>query len=520
LSSRAQSNTHAIARNSFWYGIETGFLFVSTLFTSIAMARVLGPQKLGYFNYVMWLANTGGLLGSMGIPSATGKYIAEYLGKDDLPVVRALFEMTVRMQLIIASVLVFIGVALVWALGDPTYRVVSSIQILSMIPAMLTFVPAQTNAARENLRANAIASLVGNSIYVIAVALSLFLGWGLLGIALGILIYRMAEFLVRYLPVRQWAKSLPEGELPPEVRARLVRFSKNSVVLLLINVVVWDRSDVLLLKLLSSNIAQITFFTVSFNLVEKALILPQTLAVGVSVTINAQYGRDRSRLNVIVRSSGRYLVLASLPILAGLAMMSEPLVRAAYGSQYVPAIPVLMLAALLAIPKPLLSPAQQMLQANEQQRFLIVWGLGCGVVNIVVDALLIPHYGALGAATGNGVAQLLGVIGPWYELQRRFGLRLDYKGITRIVGAGVLMGLTIVAVRSTLPPIASTLVGIPLAALTFAFGVRLFRALAPEDVGRLTHLIERVPLRARAVSVRVLGLLSGPPIVHDTAGTV
>jgi O-antigen/teichoic acid export membrane protein len=509
------TNTQTIARNSMWYGAETGFLFITTLFTSIAMARVIGPQKLGYFNYIMWLANMSGLIGSLGVPATTSKYMAEYLGRGEHGIARAVFSSTMRLQAAMAGVITAGALGLVYASCDPHRRIISAIQVASMLPAMLTFVPAQANAARENFRANALASLVGNVIYTVTVALSLALGWGLLGIAIGILVYRSVELLARLIPVLYWVSLLPKGTLPADVKRRMSRFSGNNVVLLLVNIVVWDRSDVVLLKMLSKDISQITFFTVAFNLVEKALILSQTFGAGVCATINAQFGRDRSRLNEIVSSSARYLLLFSTPILLGLAAISSPAIRLAYGREYIPAIPVLAIAAVMAIAKPLLGPAQQMLQANEQQKFLIAWNVICGVINIGVDWMLIPHHGALGAALGNGAAQLLGVLGPWVVVSYRFAIHLDYSRMIKTVTAAFLMMTAIAALQQVGDHLVALGLGIPLGALLFGVALRLMRVLSEEDIARLLQFRNSVPVKLRGYYVGWLTMISGYAIPVD-----
>src|ERR1017187_8222199 len=71
-----------IAHNSIWYGIEAGIGILATLATTIVVARLIGPQRLGYFNYIYWLSNTTGGLASLGIPATTGKYMAEYRSEE------------------------------------------------------------------------------------------------------------------------------------------------------------------------------------------------------------------------------------------------------------------------------------------------------------------------------------------------------------------------------------------------------------------------------------------------------
>ena len=41
---------------------------VVVLLASVAIARSLGPEKLGRFVYVVWLTQIGALLGNLGIP--------------------------------------------------------------------------------------------------------------------------------------------------------------------------------------------------------------------------------------------------------------------------------------------------------------------------------------------------------------------------------------------------------------------------------------------------------------------
>ena len=77
------TNTRTIARNTGWYGLENAISFVVGLSTSIAIARTLGPTKMGYIIYVIWIASVVSSLGGMGIPATTRKYMAEFLGMGD-----------------------------------------------------------------------------------------------------------------------------------------------------------------------------------------------------------------------------------------------------------------------------------------------------------------------------------------------------------------------------------------------------------------------------------------------------
>ena len=66
-----------------------------TLITSIAIARTLGPSKMGYIIYVAWIASVVGSLGGLGIPATTQKYMAEFLGMGDRGTARHIYFRTI-----------------------------------------------------------------------------------------------------------------------------------------------------------------------------------------------------------------------------------------------------------------------------------------------------------------------------------------------------------------------------------------------------------------------------------------
>ncbi len=97
------SNTKTIAKNTGWYGLENAISSVLTLVTSIAIARTLGPTKMGYIIYVAWIASVVSGLGGLGIPATTRKYMAEFLGMGDRGTARYIYFRTLLFQLGLAT---------------------------------------------------------------------------------------------------------------------------------------------------------------------------------------------------------------------------------------------------------------------------------------------------------------------------------------------------------------------------------------------------------------------------------
>ena len=498
--------TRRIASNTFWFGFESALSFVMVFATSIPMARVLGPERLGYYQYVAWLTNVATLL-SAGIPSVTTKYMAEYLARGETGVARAIFERTLYLQILAAAAITASGGLVVLVAGDPAHRTVSMVQVLSMLPAMLVAVPSQANNAAENMRANIAGSIVSSCIYLVGVVASLLLHWDLLGIAITFTVSRASEVFVRLPPVWRRVRSYPPARIPPEMEPAMRSFALQSMGLMLLNVVVWDRSDVVLLKFLSRDARQITFFTLTFNIVEKMVLIPQNFGHALGLTMMAEYGRDQSRAALIARDAAKYMYLFAAPMLFGLALISGPLIRLLYGREYLPAIPVLAVAAGLALFKPLMLPVQYFLRTHNRQLPLLTWNSVCGVLNVGVDWALIPRIGALGAGIGNGVAQAAAVLGIWVWTIVKCGLRPDFGALAKITAALLAMAPPILLLNSWLPPLAALLAGVPAGAIVFLGVLRHMGLLQRQDCERLNHVMASVPRAFHPALQRVIGIL-------------
>jgi O-antigen/teichoic acid export membrane protein len=509
VTTKTRNATRVVASNSFWYAFETLFGILMVFATSIPMARIIGPERLGYFNYVLWLTNIGTMV-TIGIPSATHKYMAEYLGRGDVGLARTIFYKTFGLQALAATLVTGSGVAAAVIWGDPQYRAVSIVQILSMLPAMVNAVPSQANNAAENMRGNVAGSIVSSTVYLVGVVASLVLHWNLMGIASAFLLSRSLEFVVRVTPVMRRLSGHAAQPIPPDIIPAMRGYALKCIGLMGINLVVWDKSDVFLLKMLNHDLRQITFFSIAFNLTEKTLMLPQVFGHAMGVTMMAEYGRQKERVSLMAAAGAKYMYLIAAPLLFGMALVSGPLIRVLYGRQYMPAIPVLAVAAGLALFKPLLLPADYHFRAHNRPGPLLVWNSVCGAVNVGVDWALIPALGALGAGIGNGVAQMLAVAGIWAYGMKKVGMWMDFGALAKISVAMLAMAPPVLLINATLPPAAALATGVPAGAVAFLGALRWLKVLEPEDGSRLGHVARAVPGPLRMPLERLTALLIQP----------
>ena len=300
-------NSKTITKNSFWYGVETLSGLFLTVFTSIVIARTFGPERLGYFLYLWWIAGIAGTLGGLGIPGATRKYMSEYFGRGQMGIAKTVFYRTLRLQTFMAAVITLAGLLGIWFFGDRQYRIIGLFMIGSIFPFMVNSIAAGANNALEDLRANVPASLVSTGIFVTAVFSSIYFGWGLLGISVGLLAMRTAELVVRFIPLVKRFDQHSAEPIDRILNKRMFLFSRQSLILLMLGLIVWDRSEMVFLKHFCADIRQVAFYSVAFNMTERLLVFSQVFGTATGATMMVQYGRDSSRVRGHSRDLGTLL---------------------------------------------------------------------------------------------------------------------------------------------------------------------------------------------------------------------
>jgi O-antigen/teichoic acid export membrane protein len=486
--------------SSVLLGLDMVLALVAVLCTSIPLARVIGPDRLGYFMYIQWMAMASSNVVLLGIPATTRRYMAEALGRNDLPAARGVFFATLRIQTILAFAVLVVGEILVFSVTDRSYWSSSWLIVLSLVPRMIMSIPSMAHMAGVRLQSNLIATAVSTVVLIGVMGFGLWTGWGLIAAAAAYATANFVELSIKLTLALRWLGTGPRTPIGPELRKRMLTFSTHGTALLILNIVVWDKSDLFFLELLRKEHAALAFFNLAFNLADRAIQIVQVFVSGLSVSLMSELGRSAEKMYVIAKSGLRYSILIASVLLFGLAAVGPNLILTLYGRRYSPAGPLLSIAAALAVGKCLMPLLQSLFQAAERQQAVVAWSCCCGALNVILDLALIPHMGALGAVLANGSAQALAAVGLIYWAQRTLGIDWSIRQSVPGLLAGVGTGLA--AYGASLPFALAPVrlgVGILAGAIVFPILLRILCVLQPEDLPRILGLTSRLapPLRRR-----------------------
>jgi O-antigen/teichoic acid export membrane protein len=406
--------TNSPVRNILFSGLRLLVSAGGTICVSAIMARTLGPQNMGIYSYAMWIVGTLGILANIGLPAALTKYVSEFLGSGDRATAVLIGKRLLRTQLIVGLVVSGLTGCL-WFFRIP-YR---SMIILAAVMILLQALQQGLLAALAGIqRFDKIAwiSLYVALAQVASVGVAALLGAGVLGmlwatlagLAVGTwLSYRAVDRLLFKLSA---SPSFP----PPETSNIFLRIRKFSITIsyvLLLDTIVWQRSEVLFLKWYST-LPQIAFYTLAFSIATKLTEVSGTFSSTLLPLYSESYGRHGLRdIGLVYVKALKYLqMLMVFPCLLAAAICG-PLVELLYGASYAPVVlPLQLLLVSLALTS-IGVVGSPLLVGTEKQSFIAKYGTFVAVLNIIMDFILIPRHGALGAAIANCTAQIVGVLG-------------------------------------------------------------------------------------------------------------
>jgi len=253
---------------------------------------------------------------------------------------------------------------------------------------------------------------------------------------------------------------------------------------------VYSYLDSILLSKLAVDAATATgIYGVAYKLAFAFQFLPMAFAAAVYPAMSEYYVKDREKLASIFSTSFRYLALLVLPLAFGIASIAGPILMLVMGEQFLPAtVPLQILMGSLVFGF-LYWPAGSLLNACDRQGKNTL-AMGATVaVNALLNMVLIPKYGAVGAA----VAALVGNFTLWIVATMQVAdlvvvrLRETFAAIGKGFFSAALMG----AVLSLLSPEVHVVLLMPLGVVIYTVALTLSGGISRGELADLRDIALR-----------------------------
>ncbi len=234
------------------------------------------------------------------------------------------------------------------------------------------------------------------------------------------------------------------GELGKSRLAEIRRFCRDMWLIKLLNLGLAGQIDVLLLGLLASDPAAIGYYNLAALMIARLWVLVIGWAGALnSIIATVAVERGQEGLQRYFAYYYRFNLLLIGVTMAGLLVISTPLVILLFGNRYGS---VALLVKLFVIQQLINALAggtftQAFLNVKGRQNITLRWNAFYSLLNILLDLLLIPPFGALGAVIATTVANSLASLTGFWLLRDLFGnlsWAFSVKILLGIISGGLL----------------------------------------------------------------------------------
>lgn len=428
----------SLFRSSVFNFLSQITIFLSATLLSIFLARFLGPVQMGEYSYLMWLVSTLSILLTLGLPRTVMRFAAGSKGFNQTQIISRTLIFQLKTA-VIAFLAGLIGILLFGGGQKFTLLVV----LLTLLIATLNLLTGSILSGLQkfnllfkiNLLVSPLLLIFSLLVLFFAKSITNLLFVNLLSIAfsLGVSIYFLKDLINLTIP-----------KLPHKIYRNIKGNTISISLIVFLDLILMERSEVFFLKNYST-IEQVAFYSISFGLVGRVMTLVPGAVSGVIMPkVSFLHGKSQlAKIKLTYFNSTRYLILITMPIIfAGIALI-DLIINLLYGSEYNTLIPIIQILLISGGLSAIVAAAAAVLYGTGGQSFILKLASIAAILNIILDMLFIPDYGAIGAALANFIAQILGVIVGTYYLIKKKQMPFPWKDLSKVLVAALISTLQI-----------------------------------------------------------------------------
>ncbi len=463
----------SIARNTSYFTLALVIQKIISLAYFTIYARVLGPADLGQYYFAISITSIFSIFIDFGLGNVITREVAKHPSKAS-----SLFSNALSIKLIFSAITI---VALV--IWTYTWHYQGLTRDLIYIAALVMIFDNFTNIGYailrgfHNLKFESIASVTFQSIVLVfslvVISVGLDIRWLMMSlVTASIFNFGYSVYIVRknlklkfsFTWDRLLIKQMLLITLPFAVYAIFQRFYTFF-------------DSILLFKFAGAE--AVGLYQIPFKIIVAIQFLPMAFTASLYPALSAYWHNNREQLSITFERAINYSLIIGIPIMIGTIALADQIVllfKEGFSSASLP-----LQISMMAVPFMFLSfPIGSLLNACDRQKRntinIIIIAIGSALLNV----LLIPRYGVIGACITTVVTSVAMIILGWMVVPEIITIRTKkiVLMISRIIGAGLIMGIFAYSLKNIFHPIITILS----ASLVYVIFLYLFRGFTKEDI--------------------------------------
>lgn len=428
-----RNTRQTVAKNVFWLGVGR---IGSRLFRALIIiyaARVLGAAEYGLFAYVLGLAAFFTVFADIGLNSILTREVAKK-PKEDSYYFATIFWIKTVLLFFTAALIIFIA---------PHFSKIEGVRILLPFVALLTAfdgIRELTSAffrAKEKMELEAVLITVTNVAITIFGLIILYFAASARTLAITYVLSAGTGTVVGAVILRKQFKKIISF-----FRKSLVRPILSSawpIALLGIMGVFMLNIDIVMLGFFRT-IGEVGFYSASQKIVTLLYTIPALLAASLFPVFARFVGKqENAKLKLLMERGITTTLLIAIPIVVGGIILGKEFIKLLYGTEYLPAalaLQILFLTLFMAFPGSLVG--NYIFVHDKQKKMAPNVAFG-SLSNIILNIILIPAYGIMGAAAATVASQVI-YHGLNWRLAKKINNFFALRYLRKIAGGAAVMG--------------------------------------------------------------------------------
>lgn len=455
------------------------------LAVSVALVRWLGVTELGRYAYVLAFCFPFGALADFGVATLAIREASRVPAQSASVLAAA---RRAALTVAVAASAGMVGLALLLA-HDASVVVAIALGGLASIVSALTMPSLVRLTAREQLDRLSLHRVIGAGLSAVITLGVLLDGGGVVALLAG----SLATGVVMWRVARTLEGERGPAPAPTSGAALALLRSALPFGLLMAGFALYYRVDMLILEWLATP-GELGRYAAAYRFLDAVIALAAALGGPLFPRLSAVATSAPAEARRLLEAGWRPLLALGLPLTLGTVAVADGLVALLFGPAFAGAAPLLRLLILGTLPLFWANVGNHALIAADRVWPLVrVYALSA-LVNIAGNLVLVPRWGASGAALATVVCEWLNVALVARLLRDAFGLELSAAGLWRYAAAAAVM---LVAVRVAQP--LGVVAAVVFAAVAYVGALWIFGYTRSADHRVLTRLlIERAPAGQRS----------------------
>lgn len=475
------NTSKSIAKNTIVLCVSQIVSMLSGIVFVYFAARYLGREGIGQYTLAFSYLIIFQTFSQVGIGELLIREVARHKEEVNRYIPNAIF---IRL---IFSVIAFLLLVLIMRLTGYSHKTTLVISIigLSLIPAAATTVYTWVLIGFEKMEYIAISTISTGILKIMIGVPLLLMGYSIIAIAVMFLLLNVLSMVLELLFVkRNVARTRPKFSLDYKFSMYLLK-SALPFIFISIFVVIFNRIDTVMLSKMKG-IVEVGIYGAAYKFLGFFQMATGSFNVSIYPVLSKFFQSSRYSFNNVIQKSLKFELIILLPSVVLCFIFADKIILLFYGKKFVDSILVLKILVLAAIPFCLnYTFSRAVISSNNQRVTVRIAGINV-IANILLNFLLIPRYGAAGAAFATLVTFSTACIQNYTFVSRNV-----YRVNLRKVIRKPLLALALMTVLANSLRNINAAIVLALSIILYSSLLFLLKALSKEDIQLFKRVLSR-----------------------------